>query len=617
MRQIQKVILFIILVLLCCSNLKANGITSMGSESTYQSMNSDSLFQLANTYYTNGELLEASKLYKYYVISTNDSATIGLCYKNLSDISWRLGNNQEALESGIKALDLFKGLKQDVNRIKTSYKIIQIQLSENEFVKARALLNEVKPMIKANEPDALYVEYHRLNGVLSFFEQDYTRALKNYKQALVVLENNNDQIEVSISYGNIAEVYETMNKLDSALYFYNKAITIQEKEEFWSGLIFLNYGLGKIHEKKGSYSVAIPYYEQSIALMNKVGEKREMPYVLELLANVYATKNEFEKAYLYQTWLTQIKDSLSTSEKQKGYEELKIKFEVNQAEYNIQLLRKENSMKSIELSNKHDVIILQKALILLVLLGIVLSSLFTYVFFKNQKQLKIANQTKDKLFSIIGHDLRGPIGSLRQLTGLLLDLDEEADNFKMYIPPMHKTIGSAYELLDDLLAWAQTQGGSLVVNLEEFPISSIVQNTIDLLDNSADQKKVKIISLVDEKIIVRADIKMITAVVRNLTANAIKFSFQNSEIVISSSIETNFVKISVTDNGVGIKKEDLAKVLNPNIFYSSYGTKNENGTGLGLMVVQEFVKINNGLVELTSTEGHGSTFAFTVPISSS
>jgi PAS domain S-box-containing protein len=232
----------------------------------------------------------------------------------------------------------------------------------------------------------------------------------------------------------------------------------------------------------------------------------------------------------------------------------------------------------------------------------------------SEAKLKEANATKDKLFSIIGHDLRSSIGSFEPILELLTDgnnLDESEKN--VLLNALIQGSKTAYSLLENLLSWASGQSNRLNLEPVNFYINEIIDSNIELLSSSAYHKSITISPNIKERISVFADRNSIDLVVRNLISNAIKFTNEKGFIAIDVSDSENFVEIGISDNGVGIKKELAENLFSSNSFYTTLGTNFEKGSGLGLVLCKDFVEKNGGKIRVESEVGKGSRFAITIP----
>lgn len=234
---------------------------------------------------------------------------------------------------------------------------------------------------------------------------------------------------------------------------------------------------------------------------------------------------------------------------------------------------------------------------------------------KNQAlELQSLNNLKDKYFSIISHDLKGPVFGIKELIHLTNTGMVSKEEFMDMLPEVSRNMEQVAMLLENLLAWSSSQlKGGEIVTAEEFDILKILIQQKSLLERIANEKKIEIVINVQAKSLVKVDKNMIELVVRNILSNAIKFSDNGSKIMITSHDEENCVKICIEDSGKGISKENLLKIQN-GISFTTIGQNKESGTGLGLLLVKEYVQKNNGELEVHSEVEKGTKFCLKLPI---
>lgn len=237
---------------------------------------------------------------------------------------------------------------------------------------------------------------------------------------------------------------------------------------------------------------------------------------------------------------------------------------------------------------------------------------------ENEVKLKESNDTKDKFFSIIAHDLRSPFSAILGFSSMLLKKHRKYDDEKRekIIELINDSTSNALKLLENLLTWSRSQSGRIKYLPEEFHLKIQLIETVSALQSQADKKDIKILDVIFENDIIFADKNMIATIFRNLISNAIKFTPKNGTIIISSEklINNNFLEISVTDTGVGIPKDIIDDLFHIDKNTSTEGTENESGTGLGLILCKEFTEKHGGKIWVESELEKGSKFKFTMPL---
>ena len=239
------------------------------------------------------------------------------------------------------------------------------------------------------------------------------------------------------------------------------------------------------------------------------------------------------------------------------------------------------------------------------------------IILKKTEELQRTIAGRDKLYSVIAHDLRSPMGSIKMvLNMLILNLPVEKIGTEMHelLTMANRTTEDVFSLLDNLLKWTKSQIGNLNVVYQDIDAVEVMDSVIDVFNMIAGLKKITIREEKPEKLPVCADIDMLKTVIRNLLSNAIKFSNENSEVLVKMEEQGDMVVVSVKDNGCGIDEEGQKKLLHTDTHFSTFGTNNEEGSGLGLLLCQDFVVKNGGKLWFTSKQGEGSTFYFSIPL---
>lgn len=223
---------------------------------------------------------------------------------------------------------------------------------------------------------------------------------------------------------------------------------------------------------------------------------------------------------------------------------------------------------------------------------------------------------RDKMYSVIAHDLRSPMASMKMLLNtIMMSVDREKLDPDLYdmLEMSNKTSEEVFILLDNLLKWTKSQLGRLTVLPQELDIAALVDGVVEVMRPVADIKNIKLVRLGSGSFVVHVDIEMIKSVIRNLLSNAVKFSHPGVAIEIELKKEGKDVVVAVIDHGKGIKKEDQPKLLHDATHFTTFGTGSEEGSGLGLLLCRDFVQKNQGRLWFESEENVGSVFRFSLP----
>jgi signal transduction histidine kinase len=225
------------------------------------------------------------------------------------------------------------------------------------------------------------------------------------------------------------------------------------------------------------------------------------------------------------------------------------------------------------------------------------------------KTLHELNLTKDKLFSIISHDLRGPIGLLKNTLDLIASGDLSVTELESLIPELNENIGSAFSLTDNLLYWAKSQLEGIQVKPVWFDLKDIADENCNLFKPGAGSKGIVLLNNIKTAVMLYADKDMIRLVLRNLINNALKFTYNGGKVTIGANIDNAFIDVFVQDTGTGISTEEINRIFSGENFHKN-GTSGEKGSGLGLMLCRDFIEKNGGQMSVYSELGKGSKFSF-------
>ena len=495
--------------------------------------------------------------------------------------------------------------------------------------------------------------------------QQYDASITNYTEALEIYTKLKDQDGISSCYNNLGEVYLKLGNTLKALDSYQTSLNIL-REEGDSANIALSYvNIGHAHQKSKDYTKAISYYEKALKLLLSFNDpslkaetylrlgqtlminqhnaqakdylKKAEELALSLnekvllgkcynsLSDWHKQQNEFKVALKYKSLYADIKDEITDKQALESSARMEAVYKLLRKEEQISILEEDNFNKteSLEVVKNTNTIYITISIALLIIVIILILSYRArrkteLLLTDKNNELKQLNATKDKFFSIIAHDLKSPFSSLMGFAEMLT-LNAETKNTKEVIEYSHVIHNSTKRLLglvENLLQWSRTQIGTTEFKPSQIDISIQTHNIVSLLRLTAEEKDIVISPKIERNLVAWADENLYNTVLRNLLSNAIKFSRVGSVIYVTAGIKDHMIEVSVADSGVGIRQENLEKLFMVDSTFSTKGTFNEKGTGLGLVLCKEFVEINKGTLWADSELEKGSTFYFTVPLAS-
>ena len=499
--------------------------------------------------------------------------------------------------------------------------------------------------------------------------KDYDRALEFYQKTLTTYQSIKDFVGQVVVNNNIGEIYKDKKDYQKALPYYLRTIEIADsvgvgdyyKAYGWIGLAEAYQLMGRYSQSRENANLALDvfdrlkmqegvstaklilarlnlsegYLDQALMDVNQSLDLSEKIGIADLQKGAFAVKSDilekqghYKEAFAILKLYAQMADTLHTQERSNDLAQMRAELEMSEKQNEIELLQKDNQIKDLQINRQQ---IQSRYLFLTVgLLILVFIVMLSYMKAKKDandlvqrksNQIKVqheelvrVNETKDKFLSIIGHDLRNPIGAFKDVLAQLADFPEMfTDELRQQITKeLRDEAESTYFLLDNLLSWAKSQQKNIVYRPERLDIKTLVENNFLLNSRFSGSKNIRLISKLKGNPEVYADQNMVSLILRNLISNAIKFTREGGEVTVSAEEKGDWVAVSVTDTGIGIPKEQQSDLFSGSKLITTYGTNHEKGSGLGLRLCQEFVDIHGGKITLLSEPGQGSAFTFTL-----
>ena len=536
--------------------------------------------------------------------------------------------------------------------LQSGYPVIALEF----FTKAAEYYKE------SDNKTGLATVYNYIASIYSI--QQNFRNFKIYiNQAIDLFEEENDSGRLANALQNLGYSYYKENEFDSALIFFEKAKQIYKLINYQTGYAYCIGNTGLVLSKKHNLEEAENLLLKSINILEQYNDDYaiaeftiEYAYVLQRkkyttkaleqasfgyqiarqnniiesvrdaayrLSDIYKEINRFDSAFFYQSLYITISDSIKNIKSVQRIADIRTEFEIEQKQNEVDILKRKRYTQLFIICSLALILLLAGGLIYVYYKSLTRARKFNLVIEERHKllerqsnELKELNRIKDKFFSIISHDLRGPISSIGGIS-ILIKESMASDNkalLREITDYIDQTVVSLTGLLENLLNWAQSQQESLNINVEYIEADNLIKQIVKLFSTVALSKNIKIKLDIKGSPVIYGDKNSLMMILRNLLSNAIKFTDSGGEVHIScSKTEKGFIKLIIEDTGIGIQEDKLKTIFDLWIDKSTWGTDKEKGFGLGLNLVNEFVKLNNGKIDVKSNVGEGTTFIILLP----
>jgi signal transduction histidine kinase len=459
---------------------------------------------------------------------------------------------------------------------------------------------------------------------------NYKPALENHKRALAIRRRTKDRRAEAHSLNDIGELYSLMNNDGQSLANHRVALEIRKKLKDDKGIAESCNNMGVIYYRQGNWNQAVLFFQTALqsALKAQAFEEQQQSY--DYLSLVYKESGQLADALRAREQYAVVSDFIQNQKYEERLSESQNRYVIDAKELQIENLEQDRLRREQELQTQKN---LRNFLVSLIVLVLIIVVLIFYLYRTKQRanqklheinervrqqnlQLAELNATKDKFFSILGHDLKGPLNSLTSFSRLLINHTDSLtkEEIQMLATDFDKSLKNLFTLLENLLEWSRSQTGNIEFKREVFDMDLLLKQNEDLLNTQAKNKKIAFDHGNNNEIQVSAHKNSINTVVRNLISNAIKFTPEGGLISIDVKMNHEMAVVSVADTGVGMEPEVVAKLFRIDAKHSTKGTADEKGTGLGLILCKEFVEKNGGKLWVESEVGKGSKFSFTVPL---
>ncbi|MEN1785946.1 MAG: tetratricopeptide repeat-containing sensor histidine kinase [Bacteroidota bacterium] len=532
-----------------------------------------------------------------------------------------LGDYEKALKNFLVGLDLADESDNKLMQSKLNENIANLYASQKEYDEALNFYTKVKKINDQIGDETIAAETFSNLASLHIEIGNFEHAMFNINQSISIFEKHKITDWLAYAYTVKGDIYINLKKYGWALYWYDQSQLLHKNLEDDRSRINLYNGISRAYLGVGQDSISHIFALKAMKIAKKIRSLEGQRDCSETLYLINKSQQNFTEALTYHETFQQLADSLNRDETKRTLMLLETKMKHSKDK---QLLIAESEK---ELAKQRNLIRVS-IIVLLLLIGLTvplylkqkkLKRLYKALqvnaenLRKNEAELNTINKTKDKLFSIIGHDLRGPLGALQGILKLVTSGEAAKEDFSRFAPKLKSDVDHILFTLNNLLSWGYAQMNGNARKPKTVSLNTLVQGNVNLLSEVANNKSIKIVNLLPDNCLIRADENQMDVVIRNLLSNAIKFTKENGLISLEAEEDDRMWRIKIRDTGVGIDQKTQKKLFNENTNVTTYGTNNEKGTGLGLSLCKEMVLKNHGEIWVESEPQKGSTFFFTIP----
>lgn len=593
---------------------------------------------LGSLYYRTGDMNKAIDSYKQALqasIESGNDRKLAQVRTALGGAYFITGNLSESLDNYLQALRFYEQQQEKNSMVSVFNGLANIYAKQNNFSKALEYnLKATRIYEASSDRFRTLISYDQV-GNMYLKQKDYKKANEYFLRSLKLYQELNNRAGEASTLIQLGNISSELGQLDAAASQYQKSLQLSKQLSMVPLQVTAYNAVALIYEKQKLYDKAINAAKNAEQLARTSNLKIELELTYETLSRLYKQIEAHDKATTFETLSREIKDSLYNDSTLKQLADLQLRYEGEKNQRQIQLQLKEQQVLASELLRERQ---LRNAIILILVLVLLGMAIFFYLFTQNRRiarnlrkqkkelqettnaiikqkeELGQLNTVKDRFFSIISHDLRNNLTTMKLYFDLMSNSEYKPDEDTTELTKqISSSVENTIDLLENLLVWAQAQIKGIDITPVKLNIQQLAADNIALMGGNAHQKGIKLVNQVSQPIFAYADEDMLNLVLRNLISNAIKFTPQGGSISVSANSSNQETQIHINDTGVGISQQSMEKLFVKNINPTTLGTANEKGTGLGLILCKEFIEKNNGSIAVTSTPGKGSTFTITIP----
>jgi len=543
-------------------------------------------------------------------LSTKDSIQLAYTYNNLGDAFMFSGNVELALNYAENSLGIFTNLNDTIGLAYGYINLALVYRAEKNYELALEYFNKVREMREKVDDKTGLASVMLELAITHQHKGDLDKAGEVFDEAYQLHLDINNVRYAAYCLNGMADNYYLQKEYDKAYEHFMHSIRLNQQRNYLYGQIDSYIGLALVYAEQNKKKEGETALRQALDISIRLGIPFKILETYETYAKFYRRLNDYKKATESLGQFLSLYDSILSIQQLETFHEIQNNFLVSKR---LGIARQELETRRIE----------EKYLLIIIALTVILAVVFFWRFVTHRKmnlQLQRTNQVKDKLFSVISHDLKTPFNSLVGFSEILKEELEEKDyeNAERYAGIINHSAEESLKMLNNLLNWSRTQTGRIEYQPENISIAELFEELDGFFKSEALKYEIKIAfsNSVTEK--VYGDINILRIILSNLISNALKYTKEGGLIKVNARRNPALVFIRVEDNGTGMPEETLTSLFDSSKSRSTAGLRNEKGTGLGLIICAEMIKVHKGRIRVESDpdgyrEGKGSVFEISFP----
>ena len=638
----------------------------ISQSTTYEKGICISFIELGHIYYDWGQYDFAVTFFKKSLniaIKNNFKQHESISLNKIGKYYHTKGDFKKSVEYYEKALEVAHQLKDYEQTTSMYLNLGKTYISEEDFYMTLSYYLKAYENSQQSENKLIKADVLNHLGSIYLLLKQPNKSLQYHRKALGFREEMNSPREMATSCNNLGETFLSIASYDSASIYLQRSHELCHQTGYKKGIVKALTNLGRVGNKTGKLSKANKYLDEALSLSQKVGYDAGVVessitlgenfllkknygeaisyFELSLSQMIPAKLTEFQtdayqglfdchkalgntkKALEYHMELIQSERNKLQAQNDRQLAELRVTFDLERQENENIKLRHENDLKQLALTKRNWII----WLCVIILIFTITFCFLIYFRYKQKReahsqsqklnqQLELANKEKDKMFSIIAHELRNPLYWFQNLTDVLSKKHQNmtAQRLQKSLYAVDESAKNAFHLMDNLLNWSRASLKRISPKKANHELNELICETMNMFESIIHEKEIQTTINVQPGIHIFADADLFNCILRNLASNAIKYTPEKGKISIDASTDNRFCTISVCDSGIGLAHNEIPSLFTTGNFDSAPGLMQEKGSGLGLKVCKEFTQLNDGKIWGTSNQEQGTCFYFTVPL---